>query len=59
MPSIYVSNIGDATRVAGVLFTPQDGNSLMSSISSCLYGLHGEKYKDYLHVLDEMLVNEV
>ncbi len=59
VPSIYVSNIGDATRVAGVLFTPQDGNSLMSSISSCLYGLHGEKYKDYLHVLDEMLVNEV
>ena len=58
-PSLYVKNFTDATRIAGVVFTPQDGNSLMSSVASCLFGLHGEDYLNYLHVLDEMLVNEV
>ena len=58
-PSLYVKNFTDATRIAGVVFTPQDGNSLMSSVASCLFGLHGEDYLSYLHILDEMLVNEV
>lgn len=31
------------TRVVGVAFTPQDGNSLMSSVAMCLYGTHGKK----------------
>lgn len=59
VPSLYVRNYGDVTRVAGVSFTPQDGNSLMSSMSACLYGIYGEDYQKKMNVLEEMLVNEV
>lgn len=59
IPSLYIRNISDVTRVAGVSFTPQDGNSLMSSISACLYGLYGDGYAEKLPVLHEMMINEV
>ena len=59
IPSLYIRNISDVTRIAGVSFTPQDGNSLMSSISACLYGLYGEGYAERLPILHEMMINEV
>ncbi len=59
VPSLYIRHYEDVTRIAGVSFTPQDGNSLMSSISACLYGLYGKDYQSKLNVLGEMLVNEV
>lgn len=59
LPSLYVRNFEDVTRIAGVSFTPQDGNSLASSISACLYGLHGEDYKEFQAHMGSMFVNEV
>ena len=59
LPSLYVRNFDDVTRVAGVSFTPQDGNSLASSISACLYGLYREDYKKYQKHMGNMFVNEV
>ena len=50
------------TKVVGVAFTPQDGNSLMSSVAMCLYGIYG---KDALHgtayvpKLKEMMLQSV
>lgn len=58
-PSLYVNNVSDVTRIAGVSFTPQDGNSLMSSMAACLFGLYGENYTNKLHLLHEMMINEV
>lgn len=59
VPSLYVRNFDDVTRVAGVSFTPQDGNSLMSSVSATLYGLYGPDYRKYVEKLDDLLINEV
>lgn len=52
----YVSN------VVGVSFTPQDGNSLMSSVAMCLYGLHGNEAlygNNYVPFLKEMMLQNV
>ena len=48
-----------STRVTGFCFTPQDGNSLISSCVATLYGLHGERYVDYVSSFSEMLYNEL
>ena len=43
-PSVAVFHpTPSTTRVVGVAFTPQDGNSLMSSVAMCLYGTHGKE----------------
>ncbi len=60
MPSLQVSRPGDNTTiVTGFCFTPQDGNSLLSSAVATLYGVHGEAYSEYLHVLDDLLFDQV
>jgi len=55
VPSLHVSRKDGNTHIAGFCFTPQDGNSLLSSLAATLYGLHGEKYTRYLPVLDQTL----
>ncbi len=50
------------TKIVGVAFTPQDGNSLMSSVAMCLYGLYGKKAlhgKQYIPKLKEMMLQDV
>ena len=50
------------TKVVGVAFTPQDGNSLMSSVAMCLYGIHGKKAlhgRQYIPKLKEMMLQHV
>ena len=46
-PSIEVSS----NRVFGMAYTPQDGNSLLSSTAATLYFLNPEKYKARMEVL--------
>jgi glyceraldehyde-3-phosphate dehydrogenase type II len=55
VPALHVSRESGNTHIVGLCFTPQDGNSLLSSIAAALYGLHGEKYTKYLPVLDQTL----
>lgn len=59
LPALSVKNISDVTRIVGASFTPQDGNSLMSSMSACLYGFYGEDYLNKLSPLKELMINEV
>jgi glyceraldehyde-3-phosphate dehydrogenase (NAD(P)) len=47
------------TIVTGFCFTPQDGNSLLSSVAAAMYGLHGNEYKKYMNHLSELLFEEV
>ena len=47
------------TVVSGFCFTPQDGNSLLTSVAAAMYGLHGNDYTDYMQCLDELLFEEV
>jgi len=47
------------TVISGFCFTPQDGNSLLTSVAAAMYGLHGDNYTDYMKCLDELLFEEV
>ena len=59
LPALSVNTLGDKTRVVGCAFTPQDGNSLLSSVAATLFGLHGDDYKNYLTSLLEFVNDEV
>jgi len=47
------------TKVSGFCFTPQDGNSLLSSIAATLQFLHGDKYIEYMKVFDTYLFQQI
>ena len=59
MPSLLAAQRGGKTQVTGFCFTPQDGNSLLSSIAACLWGIHKEDYLKYMEIFDEFLFNEI
>ena len=47
------------TVISGFCFTPQDGNSLLSSVAAAMYGLHDADYKEYMKCMDELLFKEI
>lgn len=57
LPSLAVQNIGHKTKITGYAMTPQDGNSLLSSISAVIYGLDGDIKKT--EFLEKYLTKEV
>jgi glyceraldehyde-3-phosphate dehydrogenase (NAD(P)) len=59
IPSLHVENDLGLTTVTGLCFTPQDGNSLLSSIVATLRGVHGHDYKQYCGVLDDLLFSTI
>lgn len=56
LPSLHVRN---GNEVLGFCFTPQDGNSLLSSIAATERFLHPESYNDIMRSLDSMLFKEI
>ena len=56
LPSIHVINTNE---IIGFCFTPQDGNSILSSITMTEKFLYPENYDDYLHCLGAFLLQEV
>ena len=59
IPSIYTGQLSGETLVSGFCFTPQDGNSLLSSIAAAMYGLYGKNYTTYMKHFDSLLYNEI
>jgi|TARA_Y100000310_G_scaffold345507_1_gene465784 glyceraldehyde-3-phosphate dehydrogenase (NAD(P)) len=60
LPSITTVNHSPTmTTVYGFVFTPQDGNSLLSSVAAGMYGLHGVTYSQKLSSIKEFLIDEV
>ena len=57
--SLCVKSGPGTTMVAGFCFTPQDGNSLLSSVVASLYGMHGSEYKSHLPTLNKLLFSEI
>jgi len=58
-PSLIVKTSSGNTKITGVAFTPQDGNSLMTSVAACLYGVHGNKAlhgKKFIPELKNMMI---
>jgi len=56
LPSTHVINDNE---IFGFCFTPQDGNSILSSITMTEKFLYPDNYEDYLHCLGAFLLQEV
>jgi len=46
LPTLSVTSAGNMTRVVGCVFTPQDANSLLSSVAATAWSLHGKDYRE-------------
>ncbi len=57
LPSLHLSQ--DGTKLRGFCFTPQDGNSLLSSVAATLWFLYPEEYLDKLSALRPYFYPEV
>lgn len=57
LPTLEVINNGK--EVLGFCFTPQDGNSLLSTLSATLWYLHPESFTEKLKVFDPYCFQEV
>ena len=56
-PTLTVRNGG--TEIVGYCFTPQDGNSLLSSISAATWFLYPDDYEDRVQCLKPFFYDEV
>ena len=57
LPSLHVSR--DGRRVTGFCFTPQDGNSLLSSLAATLWFIDPSSYEAKLEVVAPYMFDEV
>ena len=57
VPSLHISPNGKS--ITGFCFTPQDGNSLLSSISAALWLIHPNSYEDKIQCLKQLYFDEV
>lgn len=59
IPSINIVNYSkNMSKITGFIFTPQDGNSLLSSVIAGLYGFYGSSYTTKLDTVAGYLINE-
>jgi len=59
IPSLHVGRNNGKTVITGFCFTPQDGNSLLSSVAAAMYAIYGISYKEYMKLFDNYLFEEV
>ena len=56
LPSLHIKN---ENELSGFCFTPQDGNSLLSSVSATSWFLNPDNYEDKIQCLQPFLFQEV
>ena len=59
IPTLMVDNLPGKTKISGFCFTPQDGNSLLSSVAAALYGTYEEEYLSKMKLFDDFLFAEI
>ena len=57
--SIPSLNVRNGTEITGFCFTPQDGNSILSSIAITEWFLYPHSYQDKIQCLSPFLFDEV
>ncbi|MCZ6688801.1 MAG: hypothetical protein O7H41_04275 [Planctomycetota bacterium] len=57
--SIPTLQVHDGHEIVGFCFTPQDGNSLLSSIAGALWFLYPDTYSDRIQCLKDLFFDEV
>lgn len=58
-PTLSITADGSVTRITGFCYTPQDGNSLLSSLAAALYSFHGDDYIHYMKLFYSYLLDEI
>jgi glyceraldehyde-3-phosphate dehydrogenase (NAD(P)) len=56
LPTLTIRN---GTEIAGYCFTPQDGNSLLSSVAAATWFLYPEDYEERIQCLKSFFIDEV
>ena len=56
LPSLHIKN---GNELSGFCFTPQDGNSLLSSVAATSWFLNPKEYEDKIQCLKPFLFQEV
>jgi len=59
MPTDTIHVSEDGTIITGYCFTPQDGNSLLSSVAATVWGLYPETYDKIVQCLAPYFFQEV
>ena len=59
VPTLSAISLSGKTKISGFCFTPQDGNSLLSSVAAALYGLHDTSYTSHMKVFDDFLFQNI
>jgi len=59
IPTETLAVIEGGKEVVGYCFTPQDGNSILSSIAATLWALYPDSYEERVQVLSEWYFDEV
>ena len=59
IPSISTHSVKDGTRIVGFCFTPQDGNSILSSISAAEWMLYPHSYEDKIQCMSHLFFNNI
>jgi glyceraldehyde-3-phosphate dehydrogenase (NAD(P)) len=59
LPSLMVRMVRNGTQIVGYCFTPQDGNSLLSSVSAATWFLYPDDYEKRIQCLRPYFFSEV
>jgi glyceraldehyde-3-phosphate dehydrogenase (NAD(P)) len=59
IPTLMADSLPGKTKISGFCFTPQDGNSLLSSVAAALYGIYEEEYLSKMKLFDDFLFSEI
>jgi len=59
IPSLHLQQCAGTTIVSGFCFTPQDGNSLLSSCAAAMWVAYGQKYKKMMDSFDKYLFTNI
>ena len=52
-------NVKNGNEISGFCFTPQDGNSILSSLSASLWFLYPKLYKEKIKVLSHLFFDNI
>ena len=52
-------NVRNGNEISGFCFTPQDGNSILSSLSASLWFLYPHSYKEKIKLLSHLFFDNI
>ena len=57
--TLFVRSVKDNTKITGFVYTPQDGNSLSSSVAAAMHALHKDHVNEYMSPFYKYLFRQI